>query len=358
MGSLRWDSSMPLLQTPGPAPDFATHAVVNGNIGHIGLKDYQGEKYVVLVFYPMDFVYAESITPFSNRVEDFKKLNCEVLAMSTDSVYSHKAFLKASKADGGLDGRCNIPLLADRSGKISKKYGVFDAEEGIARKALVIIDDRGTARHMVASSLPVDKVIDDTLKVIQTFQSKSLGSGSGGDVQPSNFPIIKSKHSLVTKHVTREKWEKLKNIKTKTAGFTLYKAIAVSVEFDNQHCGIYAGDWDSYKDFAIVFDPLIQEYHGILPSATHTSDMDSSKITKEQRIGVEKLMASAVQTLTGELSGKYYPLTGMEESVRQQLVDDHFLFVSGDRNLTVAGMERDWPEGRGIFHNDKKTFLI
>jgi len=128
---------MPLLQTPGPAPDFATHAFVKGNIGHIGLKDYQGEKYVILVFYPMDFVYAESITPFSNRMEEFKKLNCEVLAISTDSVYSHKAFFKASKADGGLDGRCNIPLLADRSGKISKKYGVFDAEEGIARKALL-----------------------------------------------------------------------------------------------------------------------------------------------------------------------------------------------------------------------------
>merc|ERR1719269_356474 len=69
-------------------------------------------------------------------------------------------------------------------------------------------------------------------------------------------------------------------------------------------------------------------------------------------------MASAVQTFGGELAGKYYPLTGMEESIRQQLVDDHFLFVSGDRNLTVAGMERDWPEGRGIFHNAAKTFLL
>merc|ERR1711899_589369 len=354
----------------------------------VGLKDYQGEKYVVLVFYPMDFVYAESITPFSNRVEEFNKVNCAVLAMSTDSVYSHKAFVKASRADGGLEGKCNIPLLADRSGKISKKYGVFDAEEGIARKALVIIDDRGTARHMVASSLPIDKVIDDTLKVITTFQSKSLGSGSGYDVTPSNFPIIKSKHSLVAKHVTKDKWDKLKNIKTKTSGFTLYKAIAVSVEFDNQHCGIYAGDWDSYKDFAPVFDPLIQEYHGISASSKHTSDMDFTKITgnivdgapvkstrirvgrsidgfglspgitKEQRVGVENLMKNAIQTFSGDLAGKYYPLTGMDEGVRQQLVDDHFLFMSGDPNLKVAGMERDWPEGRGIFHNEAKTFLV
>merc|ERR1719325_529023 len=69
-------------------------------------------------------------------------------------------------------------------------------------------------------------------------------------------------------------------------------------------------------------------------------------------------MKKAFANLTGDLAGNYYPLTGMQENVRQQLVDDHFLFVSGDRNLTVAGMERDWPEGRGIFHNAAKTFLV
>merc|ERR1719369_305705 len=84
----------------------------------------------------------------------------------------------------------------------------------------------------------------------------------------------------------------------------------------------------------------------------------SPGITKEQRVGVEKLMVTAVKNFSPDLAGEYYPLTGMQESIRQQLVDDHFLFVSGDRNLTVAGMERDWPEGRGIFHNKEKTFLI
>merc|ERR1719429_798427 len=77
----------------------------------------------------------------------------------------------------------------------------------------------------------------------------------------------------------------------------------------------------------------------------------SPGITKEQRLGVENLLKSALSKLTGDLAGTYYPLTGMDEKVRQQLVDDHFLFVSGDRNLIAAGMERDWPEGRGIFHN-------
>merc|ERR1711883_2636 len=202
------------------------------------------------------------------------------------------------------------------------------------------------------------------------------------------FPTIKSTHSLVAKHVTKERWDKVKDITTKTSGFTLAKAIACAIEFDNQHCGIYAGDWDSYKDFADVFDAVIQEYHGISADAKHTSDMDVEKvngninsdvpvhstrirvgrsidgfglspgITKEQRVGVEQLMSSALGKLTDDLAGNYYPLTGMDEAVRQQLVDDHFLFVSGDRNLTVAGMERDWPEGRGIFHNAAKTFLL
>jgi len=201
------------------------------------------------------------------------------------------------------------------------------------------------------------------------------------------FPEIKSKHSLVAKYVTKPIWEKLSRAMTATSGFTLAKAIACAVEFDNQHCGIYAGDWDSYKVFADVFDPIIQEYHGISADSVHTSDMDVGKIngnivdgapvhstrirvgrsidgfglspgiTKEQRLGVENLMKKAFANLTGDLAGTYYPLTGMNEKVRQQLVDDHFLFVSGDRNLIAAGMERDWPEGRGIFHNKDKTFL-
>jgi len=201
------------------------------------------------------------------------------------------------------------------------------------------------------------------------------------------FPEIKSKHSLVAKYVTEPLWDKLNRVVTATSGFTLAKAIACATEFDNQHCGIYAGDWDSYKVFSDVFDPLIQEYHGIAADSTHTSDMDATKImgtidptapvhstrirvgrnidgfglspgiTKDQRIGVESLMKKAFANLTGDLAGTYYPLTGMDEKVRQQLVDDHFLFMSGDANLKVAGMERDWPEGRGIFHNKDKTFL-
>ena len=94
----------------------------------------------------------------------------------------------------------------------------------------------------------------------------------------SDFPTIKSTHSLVAKHVTPEVWEKLKDIKTKTSGFTLAKAIACAVEFDDQHCGIYAGDEDSYEDFKDVFEPIILEYHGLPSEFSHTSDMDVANI--------------------------------------------------------------------------------
>merc|ERR1712154_314842 len=187
-----------------------------------------------------------------------------------------------------------------------------------------------------------------------------------GDLHPIQvimsdpFPEIKSSKSLVAKYVTEPVWNKLSKVVTETSGFTLAKAIACAVEFDNQHCGIYAGDWDSYKVFADVFDPIIQDYHGISADSEHTSDMDVTKIkgnidgtapvhstrirvgrsidgfglspgiTKDQRLGVENLMKKAFANLTGDLAGTYYPLTGMSEKVRQQLVDDHFLFVSGD----------------------------
>ncbi|CAL4085171.1 unnamed protein product [Meganyctiphanes norvegica] len=202
------------------------------------------------------------------------------------------------------------------------------------------------------------------------------------------FPVIKSKSSLVAKHVNEVIFKRLGSHKTETTAFTIHKAIRCATMFHNQHCGIYAGDWDSYRDFAAVFDPIIQEYHGITADVVHTSDMDHTKIegnidptapvhsvrirvgrsidgfglspgiTREQRLAVECLMKSALHNLSGDLEGQYYPLMGMPETIRQQLVDNHFLFMSGDPNLKVAGMERDWPEGRGIFHNSAKTFLV
>ena len=59
---------------------------------------------------------------------------------------------------------------------------------------------------------------------------------------------------------------------------------------------------------------------------------------------------------TGDLAGTYYPLNNLSEPDRKKLIDDHFLFKEGDRFLEACGLNRDWPNGRGIFHNKTRHF--
>lgn len=73
---------------------------------------------------------------------------------------------------------------------------------------------------------------------------------------------------------------------------------------------------------------------------------------------MEAKVSSTLGSLVGELKGKYHPLTGMDKKTQQQLIDDHFLFKEGDRFLQAANACRYWPTGRGIYHNDNKTFLV
>jgi creatine kinase/arginine kinase len=81
-------------------------------------------------------------------------------------------------------------------------------------------------------------------------------------------------------------------------------------------------------------------------------------ISKEQRDKVESSVVEGLQTLEGELAGEYYPLLGMSKEIQDKLIKDHFLFKEGDRFLDAAGLNRNWPEGRGIYHNNEKTFLV
>jgi len=81
-------------------------------------------------------------------------------------------------------------------------------------------------------------------------------------------------------------------------------------------------------------------------------------VTKEQRDNIMSKVVQACESFEGDLKGQFYPIAGMDNDVRQQLIDDHFLFMEGDKYLEACGLNRDWPSGRGIFHNDAKTFLV
>uniref|UniRef100_A0A2P2HZ98 thioredoxin-dependent peroxiredoxin n=2 Tax=Hirondellea gigas TaxID=1518452 RepID=A0A2P2HZ98_9CRUS len=153
-----------------PAPDFSGIAVVNGSFQDISLKDYKG-KYLVLFFYPLDFTFVcpTEIIAFSDRATEFKKINCEVIACSTDSHFSHLAWVNTSRRSGGL-GEMQIPLLADKSMDIARSYGVLKGNDGIAFRGLFIIDDKQNLRQITMNDLPVGRDVDETLRLVQAFQ--------------------------------------------------------------------------------------------------------------------------------------------------------------------------------------------
>ncbi len=202
-----------------------------------------------------------------------------------------------------------------------------------------------------------------------------------------NFP--NNCKSMLCKHLTKEVFTALKDKKTSN-GFTLQDAINSGVVNIDSGIGVYAGDEESYFTFAELFNPIIEEYHGYDINSKQKSNLNPNDlkapnpdpegqyivstrirvgrnianlplgpaITKKQRNEVEKQVSSALKSLSGNLSGTYYPIKGMSKEVSEQLIADHFLFKAGDRFLEAAGLNRDWPEGRGIFHNDEKTFLV
>ncbi|GFR23819.1 peroxiredoxin 1 [Trichonephila clavata] len=153
-----------------PAPDFEGVAVINGAFKNIKLSDYQG-KYLVLFFYPLDFTFVcpTEIIAFSERAEEFRKINCEVVACSTDSHFSHLAWINTPRKEGGL-GKMNIPLLSDKSCVISKAYGVYKEDAGISFRGLFIIDGDGKLRQITVNDLPVGRSVDETLRLVQAFQ--------------------------------------------------------------------------------------------------------------------------------------------------------------------------------------------
>jgi len=205
-----------------------------------------------------------------------------------------------------------------------------------------------------------------------------------------NYPEFpKECRSLLCKYLTPDVFERLQNKKTSN-GFTLEQAINSGIKNPDSSIGVYAGDKESYHVFGLLFDPIIEDYHGFGKDDSHRSMMDPDllkaedpdpegkfilstrirvgrnmenmplgpAITKAQRNQVEAEAVKALRLLEGELEGEYYPLLGMSKEVQERLIKDHFLFKEGDRFLDAAGLNRDWPEGRGIYHNSEKTFLV
>ncbi|VDM38406.1 unnamed protein product [Toxocara canis] len=187
-----------------PAPPFTATAVVNGDFKTVSLSDYKGQ-YVVLFFYPMDFTFVcpTEIIAFSEHAERFKKLGVAVLAASTDSQFSHLAWINTPRKQGGL-GEMKIPILSDNSHQISRDYGVLKEDDGIAYRGLFIIDSRGILRQITINDLPVGRSVAETMRLVQAFQFVD----THGEVCPAGWtpgadtikPAVKESKAYFQKH--------------------------------------------------------------------------------------------------------------------------------------------------------------
>ena len=204
------------------------------------------------------------------------------------------------------------------------------------------------------------------------------------------YPKFTEKHkSLMSKYLTKEVFNKLKGLSTKN-NFSIQNVINSGVENPESGIGAYAGDEESYAVFADLFNPIIKEYHQFSEQNIHKSNMNfndlemenpdpenkyilstrirvgrnlqnfplGTAISKQQRLDVESKVSKTLANLKGELEGNYFPIEGMTKEVSASLIANHFLFKEGDKYLESAGLNRDWPSGRGIYHNTNKTFLV
>ena len=165
------------------APDFSGEAYVNGEFKKISLSDYKGKK-VVLFFYPLDFTFVcpTEILAFSDRLEEFRKRNTEVIGASVDSQFTHRAWAQVDRSEGGIKG-VNYPLLADISKKIARDYGVLMEDAGIALRGLFMINKDGELKHATINHLDLGRNIDEVLRLLDAIDH----SEQYGEVCPVNW---------------------------------------------------------------------------------------------------------------------------------------------------------------------------
>jgi alkyl hydroperoxide reductase subunit AhpC len=153
-----------------PAPEFKTQAVMpDGSFKEISLSDYKG-KYVLLFFYPLDFTFVcpTEIIAFSERAAEFREKNVEILSCSVDSKFSHHAWRKQSRNDGGV-GDIRYPMLEDLSKKIAADYDVL-FNGSVALRGLFLIDKTGVVRHQVVNDLSLGRSVNEALRMVDALQ--------------------------------------------------------------------------------------------------------------------------------------------------------------------------------------------
>lgn len=147
----------------------------------INLADYKG-RWLVLLFYPADFTFIcpTELEEAANNYEEFKKLNAEVISVSTDTVFVHKAWHDHSPAIKKI----TYPMLADPTGEICKAFGTYIDEEGLSLRATFIIDPDGVIKYYEIHDNSIGRNIKE---IIRKLQAAKFVRENKGQVCPASW---------------------------------------------------------------------------------------------------------------------------------------------------------------------------
>lgn len=185
-----------LLQIGKVAPNFLTVGIYKNRLGKIRLSDYQGKKYVLLVFYPANFtsVSPTELIQLSDRINDFRQLSTQILAISVDSPFSHLRYSLSSRSQGGV-GKLNYPLVSDLNQTITKEYHLL-TNDGLSFPGVYIIDKEGIIQYYMVNNLLCGRNIDELLRVLKSIQYIKENPGQACPVDWKNGDQILYSHPL------------------------------------------------------------------------------------------------------------------------------------------------------------------
>jgi len=165
-----------MLVADKPAPDFEGTAYFEGKVTKVKLSEFRG-KWVLVCFYPGDFTYvcATEVAGIIRNYEMLKKAGGMGLAISADSVHSHKVWAETSPAITAalkeIDKKFPpMPMIADTTFEIGRKYGVVDEDEGIETRGRFIVDPDGILRGYEVLNATVGRNLEETFRQLQAFQ--------------------------------------------------------------------------------------------------------------------------------------------------------------------------------------------
>ncbi len=153
------------------ASDIVAPAVVEGNMVRFYLSIYL-KKFILLLFYPNDFpiLCGDELKEFSERVDEFRDLDCEIVAVSTDSHFAHLAYVRSPEKAGGLGGSCAFPLVSDKTLEISRKYKMLHEPSHLCYRGSVLVDPHGRVVLCEYHDFNLHRRVDRLLNVVMAHR--------------------------------------------------------------------------------------------------------------------------------------------------------------------------------------------